>query len=82
MLQRVMPTSNEKRDWWIYKDFAHTLIHHARELYSKDAFGVSLKETVYALDSTMIDLAIALHIGKVQNTQRCSENAHVARPTS
>ena len=34
--------------------------HHARELYSKDAFGVSLKETVYVLDSTMIDLCLAL----------------------
>ena len=52
--------ANEKRDWRIYQDFAHILIHHARELYSKDAFGVSLKETVYALDSTMIDLCLAL----------------------
>ena len=52
--------ANEKRDWRIYQDFAHILIHHARELYSKDAFGVSLKETVYALDSTTIDLCLAL----------------------
>lgn len=52
--------ANEKRDWRIYQDFAHILIHHARELYSKDAFGVSLQETVYALDSTTIDLCLAL----------------------
>ena len=56
----TLADANEKRDWRIYQDFAHILIHHARELYSKDAFGVSLKETVYALDSTMIDLCLAL----------------------
>ena len=52
--------ANEKRDWRIYQDFAHILIYHARELYSKEAFGVSLQETVYALDSTTIDLCLAL----------------------
>jgi len=52
--------ANETRDWRIYQDFAHVLIHHARELYSKDSFGVSLQETVYALDSTTIDLCLAL----------------------
>lgn len=56
----TLADANEKRDWRIYQDFAHILIHHARELYSKDAFGVNLKETVYALDSTMIDLCLAL----------------------
>ncbi len=52
--------ANETRDWRIYQDFAHILIHHARELYSKDSFGVTLQETVYALDSTTIDLCLAL----------------------
>ena len=52
--------ANETRDWRIYQDFAHVLIHHAREIYSKDSFGVSLQETVYALDSTTIDLCLAL----------------------
>jgi transposase len=52
--------ANETRDWRIYQDFAHILIHHARELYSKDSFGVSLQETVYALDSTTIDLCLTL----------------------
>ena len=56
----TLADANEKRDWRIYQDFAHILIHHARELYSKDAFGVSLQETVYALDSTTIDLCLAL----------------------
>lgn len=52
--------ANETRDWRIYQDFAHVLIHHARELYSKDSFGVTLENTVYALDSTTIDLCLAL----------------------
>ncbi|MEI6847869.1 MAG: IS4 family transposase [Chlorobiaceae bacterium] len=52
--------ANETRDWRIYQDFAHVLIHHARELYSKESFGVSLQETVYALDSTTIDLCFSL----------------------
>jgi transposase len=56
----TLADANEKRDWRIYQDFAHILIHHARELYSKDSFGVSLQETVYALDSTTIDLCLAL----------------------
>ncbi len=56
----TLADANEKRDWRIYQDFAHILIHHAREFYSKDSFGVSLQETVYALDSTTIDLCLAL----------------------
>jgi len=56
----TLADANEKRDWRIYQDFAHILIHHARELYSKDSFGVTLQETVYALDSTTIDLCLAL----------------------
>jgi transposase len=56
----TLADANETRDWRIYQDFAHILIHHARELYSKDSFGVTLQETVYALDATTIDLCLAL----------------------
>ena len=56
----TLADANENRDWRIYQDFAHILIHHARELYCKDSFGVTLKDTVYALDSTTIDLCLAL----------------------
>ena len=56
----TLADANENRDWRIYQDFAHILIHHARELYSKDSFGVTLENTVYALDSTTIDLCLAL----------------------
>ncbi len=50
--------ANEKRDWRIYRDFANTLIVEARRLYAGDAFGVDLDNTVYALDTTTIDLSL------------------------
>jgi hypothetical protein len=52
--------ANENRDWRIYADFAQVLIHIARELYIKEGFGVELDNTVYALDSTTIDLCLSL----------------------
>ena len=52
--------ANETRDWKIYADFAQVLIGIARSLYEKDDFGVELKETVYALDSTTIDLCLSV----------------------
>lgn len=56
----TLAKANEKRDWRIYADFAQTLIHIARKLYCNDTFGIELKETVYALDSTTIDLCLSL----------------------
>jgi hypothetical protein len=50
--------ANEKRDWRIYRDFTNTLIVEARQLYAGDAFGVDLENTVYALDTTTIDLSL------------------------
>jgi hypothetical protein len=52
--------ANENRDWRIYADFAQVLIHVARDLYRDDDFGVELDETVYALDSSTIDLCLSL----------------------
>jgi hypothetical protein len=52
--------ANELRDWRIYCDFAQALIRIARGLYSKDSLGIDLSETVYALDSTTIDLCLNL----------------------
>jgi len=52
--------ANENRDWRIYSDFAQVLIHEARSLYVDDDFGLELKETVYALDSSTIDLCLSL----------------------
>jgi len=52
--------ANETRDWRIYADFAQVLISIARPLYVNDDFGVELKETVYALDSSTIDLCLSI----------------------
>lgn len=52
--------ANEKRDWRIYADFAQVLIAQARELYRQEDFELELDETVYALDSTTIDLCLSL----------------------
>ena len=56
----TLADANETRDWRIYQDFAINLIQTARRLYAEDSFGVELKHTVYALDSTTIDLCLAL----------------------
>ena len=50
--------ANEKRDWQIYRDFANALIGEARRLYAGDVFAVELENTVYALDTTTIDLSL------------------------
>jgi hypothetical protein len=52
--------ANEKRDWRMYADFCQILISQARSLYADEDFGVELKETAYALDSTTIDLCLSL----------------------
>jgi len=56
----TLADANETRDWRIYADFAQTLIATARRLYAGDAMGVDLDESLYALDSTTIDLCLAL----------------------
>ena len=56
----TMADANEKRDWHIYRDFAQVLIHHVRQLYINDDFGLQLQETVYALDATIIDLCLSV----------------------
>jgi len=56
----TLADANEKRSWMIYRDFAHVLIHEARQLYSKEPLGLTLANTVYALDSTTIDLCLSL----------------------
>ena len=56
----TLADANEVRDWRIYADFAAVLIARARTLYANEGFGVDLKETVYAFDSTTIDLCLSL----------------------
>jgi len=52
--------ANQQRDWRIYADFARVLIAQARGLYRDEPFGLELDQTVYAFDSTTIDLCLAL----------------------
>src|ERR1700686_3913483 len=58
--RNTLAHANEHRSWRIYADFAQILIATARALYRNEPFGVELSETVYALDSTTIDLCLAL----------------------
>jgi hypothetical protein len=56
----TLADANEIRDWRIYADFAQSLIGIARRLYADESFGVDLNETVYALDTTTIDLCLSV----------------------
>jgi Domain of unknown function (DUF4372)/Transposase DDE domain len=58
--RNTLAHANERRDWRIYADFAQALIAEARILYAGDDFGLHLQETVFALDSTVIDLCLSL----------------------
>jgi hypothetical protein len=58
--RNTLAHANEHRDWRIYADFAQILIATARDLYRDEPFGVALSETVYAFDSTTIDLCLTL----------------------
>jgi uncharacterized protein DUF4372/DDE family transposase len=56
----TLADANEARDWRIYAEFAQTLIAHARPLYASEPLSVDLSHTVYALDSTTIELSLSL----------------------
>ncbi len=56
----TLADANEVRDWRIYADLAQSLIGIARRLYAEEPFGVDLKETVYALDASTIDLCLSV----------------------
>ena len=56
----TLADANESRDWRIYADFAARLIIQARALYASEDLGLELSNTVYALDSTTIDLCLSV----------------------
>ena len=58
--RNTLANANAVRDWRIYADFAQSLIAIARPLYVDEPFGVDLKDTVYALDATTIDLCLSV----------------------
>ncbi len=52
--------ANERRDWRVYRDVAQTLVEKAKRLYSSDSYIEEIKQAVYALDSSVIDLSLSL----------------------
>ena len=56
----TLADANERRNWRIWSDLAAVLIKRARKLYLQDDIGLDLANTVYALDSTTIDLCLSL----------------------
>lgn len=58
--RNTLANANQVRNWRIYADFAQVLIAEARRLYLHDDFGLMLEETVYALDSSIIDLCLSI----------------------
>ncbi len=56
----TLADANEHRPWQIYADFAQLLIHMARQLYRNEPFSIELDETIYALDSSTIDLCLSV----------------------
>jgi hypothetical protein len=56
----TLADANEAHDWRIYADFAQVLIHIARPMYANESLGFDLDNTVYALDSTTIDLCLSV----------------------
>ena len=58
--RNTLANPNQQRDWRVYADFARLLIAQARALYQHEPFGVELDQTVYAFDSTTVDLCLSL----------------------
>ena len=56
----ALADANERRDWRIYCEFAQALIRVARRLYANEPLGIDLAQTVYALDSTTVDLCLSV----------------------
>jgi len=56
----TLADANESRDWRIWSELAAVLVRRARKLYASESLGVDLDNTVYALDSSTIDLCLSL----------------------
>ena len=72
----TLADANERHDWRIFADFAQHLIGVARPLYAGDALGVDLDASLYALDSTTIDLCLALFPWARFRTQKAAVKMH------
>ena len=72
----TLADANESRDWRIYADFATRLIIQARKLYAREDLGLDLSNTVYALDSTTIDLCLSLFPWALFRTTKSAVKMH------
>ena len=72
----TLADANETRDWRIHAEFAQRLIVQARTLYIGDRFGIELKNTAYALDSTTIDLCLSLFPWALFRTTKSAVKMH------
>ena len=72
----TLADANETRDWRIYADLAQRLIAQARRLYAGDSLGLDLDNTVYALDSTTIDLCLSVFPSAHFRTAKAAVKIH------
>jgi hypothetical protein len=75
----TLADANDAHDWRIYAGFAQVLIRIARPLYAADPIGVDLDHSLYALDSTTIDLCLfPVPLGEIPQAQSRRQDAHAA----
>ena len=72
----TLADANETRDWRIFANFAQRLVAMARKLFVDEPFGVDLKETVYALDATTIDLCLSVFTWVPFRTAKAAVKLH------
>src|SRR5882762_9135125 len=72
----TLADANESHDWRIYADFAQVLIHIARPMYANESLGFDLDSTVYALDSTTIDLCLSVFPWARFRTRKAAVKLH------
>lgn len=76
MSRNNLSNANNTRNWHIYADFAQVLIHRARSLYANEDLGLDLDNTIYALDSTTIELCLSLFPWAGYSQTRAAIKAH------
>ena len=74
--RNTLANANAVRPWQIYADFAQRLIATARPMYAEEPLGVDLKATVYALDSTTIDLCLSVFAWAPFRAQKAAIKLH------
>jgi len=74
--ESTLADANELRDWRMWSDLAAVLIRRARKLYATQDFGIDLANTVYALDSTTIDLCLSLFPWAIFRSTKAAVKMH------